>query len=173
MNNLTLYECDELINKIDALAQANDGVITDEELQQLVVAQTTSIAKLGKLCGFMKYLEHGIALCKTEEERISKMRKTAENRLKSVKGYLLPYLQEHGKTKVDTFTLSTRKSKAVDVDVPFFNDGIKKELTSKDDFCRHVPESWEPDKKKIGAALKDGSQIQGCTLTERTSVQFK
>lgn len=165
---MTLYDCDRILSEIDAIAAENDGEITEEQMKALVEAQTTSIAKLGKLCGFMKYLEHGIDACKKEEERIAKMRKTATNRLKSVKHYLLPYLKEHGKTTIDTFTLSTRKSTAVAVDEPFF-------VTDPDykHWSRHIPESWEPDKAKIKAALKDGVEIQGCSIEERVSVQLK
>jgi len=160
---MTLYDCDRILSEIDAIAAENDGEISEEQMKALVEAQTTSIAKLGKLCGFMKYLEHGIDACKKEEERIARMRKVAANRLKSVKQYLLPYLMEHGKTTVDTFTLSTRKSTAVVVSEPF----VEKE------WCREIPARWEPDKNKIKAALKDGAEIQGAGLEERVSVQLK
>lgn len=163
MSNLTLYECDKVISEIDRIAEENDGIVTDEQLQALVEAQTTSITKLGNLCGFMKYLEHGLDACKKEEERISKMRKVAANRLISIKRFLLPWLIEHGKTTIDTFTLSMRKSTAVEISEPFLDK----------DYCRTIPARLEPDKMKIKAALKDGKEIQGATLVERQSVQLK
>ena len=166
MNDTTLsiYECSQIINEIETLAYVNGGEIPEVAIQELVEAQTTSIVKLKGLCGFMKHLEHGISLCKQEEERIAKMRKVAANRLESVKGYLLPYLVAKGKpVDVGTFKLSTRKSTRVEISEPFL---IR-------EYCRVIPESLAPDKAKIKEALQRGEQVQGAAIVEGRSVQLK
>ena len=169
MNELTIYECTEIIERIEAIAKTNDGEITDEQLQALVEAQTTSLAKLSNLCGFMKHLEGGIALCETEIARISAMRRKAKNRLENVKRFLLPYLQAKGKPQtIGTFKLSTRKSTSTEVDEAwFFSQADAKS------YCRHIPESWVPDKAAIKKRLQEGEEISGCTLVEKRTVQLK
>ncbi len=163
MNELTIYECDAIIRQTEAIAAQNEGEIPEEQLQALVEAQTTSIAKLGNLCGFMKHLEHGISLCQTEEERIARMRKVAENRLDSIKRYLLPYIQQQGRpVSIGTFKLSTRKSTAV-----MLADGFEHL-----DYCV-TKTVITPDKMKIKKALQDGRDVPGAVLVERLSVQLK
>ena len=174
MNDTTLsiYECSQIINEIETIAYLNDGEIPEEAIQELVEAQTTSIVKLKGLCGFMKHLEHGIALCEQEEERIAKMRKVAANRLESVKGYLLPYLVAKGKpVDVGTFKLSTRKSEAVAVNDEYFASWLNE--TQDKNYIREIPARWEVDKAAVKAALKEGKEIQGCTIEKRVSVQLK
>ena len=36
MNELSIYECSEIIDRIDGLASVQDGEITEEQLQELV-----------------------------------------------------------------------------------------------------------------------------------------
>lgn len=161
--SLKLYDCLELEKEITALAEQNGGELTDEQLQQLVLAQTTSLQKLGNLCGFMRSLELGIDACRAEEARIAEMRKRAENRLKNIKNWLVPFVAEKGRVQVGTFVLSTRKSEAVKL-VDGFNVA---------GFMREVPARLEPDKDKIKEALKAGERIEGAELERRTSLQIK
>ncbi len=162
MSNLTIYNCQEIIRRIDTIAEQNDGILTDEQLQELVLAQTTSLAKLGSLCGFMKFLEHGIDACKKEEERIAAMHRAASNRLASVKKFLLPHVLEKGKITVDTFRLSTRKSTSVELADGFNNM----------EYCNEIV-TIKPDKKKIKEALQDGRDVRGAVLSTTQHLQLK
>ena len=53
----SLYQCQELINQIEA------DEVSDEQLQQIVELHTQSMTKLKSLCGFIRYLEYGIEAC--------------------------------------------------------------------------------------------------------------
>ena len=159
---MTIYKCQQIIDQIELSAIENDGEISDEQMKSLVEANTTSIEKLGSLCGFMKYLEHGIDACKKEESRISEMRKKAEKRMGGVKKYLLPYVLDKGKVAIDTFTLSTRKSTSVSV----AEDFVAKE------YMREVI-TVSPDKLKIKEALQSGVNVEGACLQTNYSLQFK
>jgi hypothetical protein len=164
---MNVYECTALIEQIDALAAQNDGVLTEEQMEQIVKAQTQSIQQLGKLCGFMKHLEHGIDACKAEEARIANMRKVASNRLASVKKWLMPYIEKEGKRTVGTFTLSTRKSESVELAENFA------ELHKEDGTLLTTKTVVTPNKANIKAALKDGAKIEGARLVQRNSLQLK
>jgi hypothetical protein len=159
---MNIYECDAIIKKIDDLAIQQEGEITEEQLKEITEAHTGSLESLGKLCGFMKYLEAGCQTCKNEEARIKAMRVKAENRFKSIKKYLTPYVTEHGKQDIGTFKLSMRKSEAVEL-TEWFVD--------KDYITVKTTES--PDKKKIKEALKDGKEIVGASIVTNQNLQFK
>lgn len=171
--NLTIYDCQELIREIERAAEKNGGEITDEQLAVLVQAQTTSLARLGGLCGFLKFVEHRIELCKTEEQRIAQMRRTAERRLESIEKFLLPFVSAYRAEKnhpldIGTFSLSTRKSTAVEIDEQrFFMDENNRKKWSVEKV------SYSPDKKAIKVALEAGHEIEGASLVEREHLTLK
>ena len=158
---MNIYECDAIIKRVDELAQLHDGEIPEEMIERLVEANT-GIEKIGDLCGFMKYLEHGMESCKAEESRIKAMRDKAAKRLASIKKYLTPYVAEHGKQTAGTFTLSVRKSEQVELNEWFSDDNYIVVKTTK-----------APDKKKIKMDLKQGKEIAGATIVTRQNLQFK
>jgi hypothetical protein len=169
--NLSIYDCNAIIQQIDALAEANQGEITDEQLEKLVQAQTTSMVKLAGLCGFIKFIEHRIELCKEEEDRIAKMRKMAERRLKSIGDYLVPFVADYRTREghplsVGTFTLSTRKSESVQIadDIQFAKDypSLCVEKTT-----------LSPNKATIKEAIKAGEIVSGAEIVTHTSLQLK
>jgi hypothetical protein len=151
----SLYQCQDLIG-------TEDGEVTEEQLQQIVLRHTETMDKLKSLCGFIRYLEHGIDACKQERNRIAQMQKTAENRLDRIKEFLTPFVQEKGRIQLDTVTLSVRKSVAVEV-AEGFNDPY---------FCKVVTERV-PDKRAIKEALKNNEPIEGAQLVTRFNLQVK
>lgn len=163
-NELTIYECKAIQERIEAQIEANDGEITDEQLEALVKAQTTSIEKVGNLCGYMKFLEHGIDSCKKEEARIAQMRRVGSNRLEGIKKFLTPFVQDKGKLTVGTFRLSTRKSQSVIID-----NG----LYLAEEYWRTIPEEKLPDKIKIKETLNAGFPVDGAHLETSTHLQLR
>jgi hypothetical protein len=161
MNNaisLSLYQCQELMNQIET----DDGELSEEQLQTIVQLHTQSIEKLKSMCGYIKYLEHGIEACKAEKERVNRMRKTAENRLVRIKEYLTPFVKDQGRVNMDTITLSVRKSVSVELEPGFQNPY----------FCKVVKE-FVPDKMAIREALKNEEKIDGAKLIISYNLQIK
>jgi hypothetical protein len=164
MSELTIYQCQGIITEIEKQA-AETGEITEEQLQALVLAQTTSIEKIGNLCGYIKYLEHGIIACDTELARIENMKIRATNRLASIKQFLTPYIESKGKLSVGTFTLSTRKSESVEILDP--------------EFCKQNPDystvktTVTPDKAKIKEAIKAGKRFDGVSIVAKKNLQIR
>ena len=150
-----LYQCPELI-------ETEDGELTDEQLEQIVQRHTETMDKLKSLCGFIRYLEHGIAACKQERERVMQMQRRAENRLASIKQFLTPYVQQQGRIELETATLSVRKSVAVEL-AEGFSDPY---------FCKVVTERV-PDKRAIKEALQQDAAIDGARLITRYNLQVK
>jgi hypothetical protein len=153
----SLYQCQDLLNQIET----DEGEVTQEQLQAIVSAHTQSIEKLKSLCGFLRYLEHGITACKAEKDRINQMQKTAEIRLERIKDYLTPFVKDKGTINIDTFSLSVRKSVAVEL-VPGFENPY---------FCKVVKE-LVPDKRAIREALTNQEEIAGARLVTNFNLQI-
>lgn len=161
-NFLNIYQCWDLIREIEAKAEANDGMLSDGEMQALVLAQTTSITKMEKLAGYVKYLESFQETAKAEIDRLSKQKQSAANRVESIKQWLLPYLEEHGPIVAGLRRLSTRTSEAVVLDDKFYNP-LYGETRSE----------FVPNKPKIKEDIKHGIEVKGAALEKRVHVQIK
>ena len=151
----SLYQCRDLID-------TEDGEVTEEQLQQIVQHHTETMDKLKSLCGFIRYLEHGIAACKQERDRIAQMQKTAEYRLERIKTFLTPFVQDQGRIELDTVSLSIRKSVSVEL-IEGFDDPY---------FCKVVTERI-PDKRAIKEALQHNESIAGAQLVTHFNLQVK
>jgi hypothetical protein len=161
---LSIYECSELIALVEQKAREEDGVVSDEDMQLLVDAQTKSIDKLGKLIGYIKHLESFCDIAKAERDRIKAREDSAKNRLESIKKYLLPYVQHHGgKVQVGTHTLGIRKSSGVVLAEGFNNP----------QYCTVIPESLQPDKKKIKESIEAGIMVAGALLEKREGLSIR
>lgn len=159
---MSLYQCEELIQQIESRAEQNDGLLTDEDMQAIVLAQTTSLEKLRSLAGYVKYLEGFQKIAKAERDRLYAQEKTAENRVESIKNWLLPWLQEHGPQKVGLHSLTLRPSEAVILDDDFKNAEYGETVMT-----------YKADKKKIKESIQRGIEVKGAKLEKRVHVQIK
>jgi hypothetical protein len=162
--DLSLYDCQELIRLIEEQAEKNDGELSDSDWQLLVDAQTKSMEKLDKLVNYISMLDRFCDIADAEMNRIKERKQIAKNSIDGIKKYLLPYVQQRGgKVTVGTHQLSTRKSTAVVV-----ADGFDNRM-----YCRVIPESLEPDKKKIKESIESGVEVKGAILEKREGLVIK
>ena len=161
---MNVFECQNIIDQIEALAEANEGEIPDDKMGELVVAKTESIQSLTKMGNYMAYLGSQINECKAEVARITALKKSNENRMESIKKWLLPYVSTIGKpVTAGTHKFSTRKSKGV-----VLADGF-----SVPEYMVEIPVSFRPDKKKIKEDIENGIEVKGAVLEERVNLTFK
>lgn len=163
ITELSIYDCGEIISRIEAEAEKNGGELSEEQWGQLIEAQTTSIAKLEKLINYTCLLEKFCENVDSELTRLQERKKIEKNRIESIKGYLLPLVEAKGSMLVGTHRLSTRKSEKIVVDEDFDNPL----------YMRVIPESKEPDKPKIKESIKSGIEVQGARLEQKKTVQIK
>ena len=159
---MNIYDVSIIENELERIAEANDGEIPSELLQKLVEAQTSSLEQVGKLVKYIKYAESFIDTCKSEEKRIADRRRIVENRIASIKNYLVPFVEKNKKVEAGTFTLSTRKSASVELDDNFNNPEYSEQVIS-----------YKPDRKKIKGALQDDIKIEGARLISKLNLQIK
>jgi hypothetical protein len=159
---MNLYNTIELEKQIEFIAEHNEGEVEENLFQQLIEAQTQSIVQIENLCKYIRNLELGIDMCRQEEDRIHVMRQKAENKIESIKKYIMPYVQIKGKIDAGTFKLLVRESKKVEV-VNGFNNPA---------YC-NVKEVVTPDKIAIRKAIESGIVIDGAELVETGNLQIK
>lgn len=157
-----IYNVIEIERKLDQIARANEGEIPEELLKELVEAETKSIEKVGNICKFIRHLELYVDTCKQEEERIKALRDSANNRIKSIKKYLTPYVLNKGKFEVGTFKLSIRKAEKVILTDGWENNSYGESKTT-----------FHPDKMAIKKAIKAGEHIDGAKLESFDNLRLK
>ena len=161
---MNLYEITALENQIEIIAEQNDGEIPEELFQELVEKQTESLVQIENLCKYIRHLELGIDMCKSEIDRINKMKEKANKRIEGIKKYLTPYIAKQGKIEAGTFILSIRKSESVNI----INE---QKIPLK--YFDTIPESLQVNKKIIKEAIKSGKDISGAELEKKNNLQIK
>ncbi len=159
---MNIYDVATLERELEIIAQNNEGEIPEEKFQELIEAQTKSVEQIDKLCQFIRHLETGIDACKAEENRISEMRKRAENRISSIKKYLTPFVHARGKITAGTFTLSTRKTETLELEKNFYHPIFSEKV-----------EVIKNNKAEIKKAIKNGVEITGARIEEHNNLQIK
>lgn len=162
---MNLYECSAIEQEIERLAEQNEGEVPEEKMHALILAQTTEVSSVERLCNYVAVLEGQAEMAANEMERLSKIKRVNQNRIESIKSYIKPWLLDKGgKFKVGTWTLSTRKSTSVQTADDFNTEGYVVEKTVV---------TRSPDKRKIADDLKAGIQVAGAVLVLNESVQIK
>lgn len=156
----TLYE-------LSLAAQNLLDLLTDEEIDEQTFNDTLeamgAAEKVENTCKVIGCLTADVEMFKKEIERCQKRKKTIENNIKWLKQALLNFYISSGEKqlKAGTFTVSSRKSKAVEI---INSDLIPSEFVV-----------FEPtiNKSEIKKRLTAGEKVQGAELTERVSVQIR
>ena len=165
VTEMTFFECEAFKNELIKLAEENEGELTDEQVQQLVEAQTQSVAKLHGLCNFMKLLEAKQAIGKQRIDEIKEAIAKAKGIYDRLAGFLAPWVDAQGKSyQCQEYELKTRLSTSTHVpegfDDPMFCTQTTKVIVT-------------PDKKAIKAALEAGREVPGCELIKKTNLSIK
>lgn len=160
---MNLYE---LADAYTQLLEIED--ITPENFQMALDSINGEIdEKLFNIGRLVRNIEAEVAGIKAEEERLCKKRKAAENTVIRLKEYARSAMIMTGKTKssdgVITWAIQNNPAKVeIDPDIEISHD-----------VCKHVPESWVPDKNTIAQRLKGGVDIPGCKLVVEQGVRLK
>lgn len=125
--------------------------------------------KLDAMGYVMEGYENDLAVLEKEEERLKevvKNKKTTENRIKSLKGFMAYFLDQAGKKKVatDNHIYSIRNLKA-SVET---NDDLPDEY-----IVEHTKVERKPDKNRLYKELKAGAEIPGAWLKPNRKAVIK
>lgn len=167
MNNLTLYQLTD--NYREAL-----DVLTDPEADLPIEAVNDTLEALeGELedkavnvAKFMRNMEATAKAIKEAEAEMARRRKTLENRVNWLKGYLKGSMEYTGISKIECpyFKLSIQKNP------PAVN--ILDEAAIPEQFKEKVV-SWKIHKTAIKDALKAGDSVPGAELVSGTRLAIR
>jgi hypothetical protein len=162
---MNLYELtqefDELLKRVEA-ESINADADENEVLQDMLSDAGMALDdKVDNIIGYIKNLTADAEAIKKEELALASRRKAKENKVKSLKNYLLYAGIE--KYESSRGVIKCTPSKAVEIDdldiVPI-------------EWC-NIKETVTPDKAKIKKALIAGEEIKGATLVERKNIGVK
>lgn len=153
----------ELTREMEELMDAED---TDEQALARVFGDIQT--KSESICRFMRVIESDITAFKAEEERLNARRKSMENKLASIKGYLKESMIRLGIDKIPagTFKISLQNNSQPSLVI---EDGA--EIPAD---CKIViPAHEEIDKGLVKIKLKAGEEIKGAYLVQDQHVRIR
>lgn len=166
---MTLYEIDSALEA--ALEKAFDpetGELIDEAaFEQTEALQLARDAKIENVALWIKNLNSDAEALKAEKEAFAAREKAAKNKAESLKRWLAFALAGE-KFKTDRVAISYRTSEAVEIDDP----ANAYELMTINDAFVKLP-APEINKTAIKAALKEGAELPGVHLVQRSNIQIK
>ena len=165
MSALTLYgisaEMTALLNAIEE----QGGEITEEQENALAITEEQFTTKAVDYGHVILNMDATVDAIKNEIDRLSKLKKSAENAQKRVKGALVAAMVQldHPVVETPTMRLSFRHTTATEVDdidqLPSEYKTTKVEVVA--------------DKTAIKKAIQSGEAVPGAHLVENVSLQIK
>ncbi len=157
----TLYE---LTTQATALYEMLQAEIIDEQIFNDTLEAMGAGEKIESYCKIIKQFQSDADMFKTEIDRLTARKKTAENGVERMKAALLLFLQQTGqdKVKAGSFAVSTATTQAVNI------------TDEKAIPCIYLVEQPPKiDKVGIKNALKAGEEISGAELINNTGVRIR
>lgn len=171
-----IWDIDErIVNLIENHFDVEDGVIYESEdeltkkIDEVSLELDTKIENIG--C-YIKNLESDVEALKKEEDNLKARRKSAENKIESLKRYLNGYLEatmpnddDRAKWKFKTpkVVLGYRKSQTVEVP--------NLELLDKE--YLKIKTETSADKTAIKDAIKSGKEVKGAFIKQNINLSIK
>ena len=150
----------ELFNQIDEL----DGELTPELEEALKINEENFESKARGYIWMIKKLESENVTISHELERLKHIEKRNDKLIDRLKESMKMALEIFGESKkIDTFTLSLRKSKSVEI--------IDAELIPE--AYRVVKTTETINKTEIKKAIESGEIVSGATIKENNNLQIK
>lgn len=155
---MKLYELSENFNNLYELIH-NEEVpleVVEEALSEIEDSIEDKFENTAKL---IKHFEGVVSVFKKEEHRLKARRQVYENRIKSIKGYLLNQLEFMERTKIDANTFTVRKQQN-----PPSIDLNEQKLDEK----YLIPQPPKPDKKLIKEDMDSGLEVEGASYKPKS-----
>lgn len=155
-----LYEMTEQV-------QALFDLLSNDEIDQQIYNDTMEsmgvLEKVNGYCQIINQFKYDIDVYSAEIDRLSKRKKSMENKIEWLKGQLMNFYEANGSKPIEagTFRVTVRNSEYVYI--PDLDMLPKKYFKVKK----------EADKSAIRQAIKDGHTVRGAEILTRGSVQIK
>lgn len=160
---MTLFEMTGAARHLYALLDAGE---IDEQTVLDTMESIGAGEKLEAYIHVQKQLEAEIAAFKSEIDRMTERKKSLEAQVERLKRAQVDFMLATGKRSATagTFKLTLRDNKSVAID---------DESKIPSEFLTVKPATYQPDKKAIMAALKEGKAVAGVHIETSTTVSAK
>lgn len=155
MSKMKLYELSQNYNNLYDLLE-NEEVPIDVIEEALTEIEDEIEDKVDNTAKLIKHFEGTIKMFKEEEDRLKARRKVYENRVKSLKDYLLNQFEFMERNKVEANTFTVRRQ----ANPPSLEIQNEEEIDEQ----YLIPQKPKPDKKTILNDLKAGKKVAGASL---------
>lgn len=157
----TLYE---MTAQATALYEMLQNEVIDEQTFADTLEALEADLKVENYCKVIKQFQADVEMFKTEIDRLTARKKTAENAVERMKGALLMFMTASGQNKVKagSFAVTTATTQAV-------------QITDESAIpCKYLVEQPpKVDKMSIKDALKAGEEVAGAALVTNTGVRIR
>lgn len=160
---MTLYEMSEAAMQLYNLLEAGeiDEAILNDTLESIGASE-----KLEDYVHVLKSFEAEISMIDTEMSRLKENKRILANRSEYMKQKIIEFMQVTNQKSANagTFKIRLNESKSCE---------ITDESLIPREYMREIPAKYEPDKREMLKALKNGEAISGATLKTNYSVTAK
>lgn len=160
---MSLFEMSQTAKQLYELLESGD---IDEQILLDTMESIGASAKLEDYVYVCKSFEAEIAMYDAEIKRLTENKRLLQNRIEYMKAKMIEFMQATGQKTANagTFKLTMRENKSCEVEnidmIPL-------------EYMREIPAKFEPDKKAMLTALKNGEKISGASLKTSYSVTAK
>lgn len=160
---MTLYEMSEAARQLYDLLESGE---IDEQTVTDTMESIGASEKLESYVHVQRQLESEIAAFDAEIDRMTERKNSLKKQVERLKAATVDFMRATNQKKATagTFTLTVRENKSCEI---VDADSIPRE------YLREIPAKFEPDKKAMLAALKNGETISGASLKTSYSVTAK
>ena len=159
---MKLYELNQQYKQLQEMADDLDPMTLKDTLESIKESIEDKAENTAKL---IRSWEAEANAIKEEEKRLANRRKALENRVSNTKAYLFEQMKNAGLEKVKRPTLT----------VSIANNPPSVEVIDPDKIPSLFMIEQKPviDKKAILVALKNGAEIEGCTITQGEGLRIR
>ena len=160
---MKLYEINYKIRELWDKIEAQEGELTEEDIQMLESLEVAKDEKVKAYGVIIREISSEIAECKAEMDRIKGIADKKKRNLERLKTTLKDFMLNNDMSKYESLevNISFRKSKALEIE-----EGV--ELPTL-----FLKVKTEPDKTAITDYIKNGGEIKGCQLVKKNNIQIK
>jgi hypothetical protein len=161
-----LYELSKAFNEV--ISMVDDDTVSMEALEDTLQSIEGEIEDKAENCAkFVRNMEGDVKAIDAEIARLTKRKKTVNNKIEGIKNYVMEQMVYVGKDKITTpvFTISRAKNPAKLV--------IENEKLLPPLYMLTIPAKTVPDNETIKEALKLGAKIDGAKLEYGFNLRIK
>jgi len=178
-NKNTLFALTEQMARIEATLEENGGELTPELEAQWEETRESLVQKVDSYNALVQKLKAYSDAIKAEQDRLAKLKKTADNSLKRIKDHIKDTMVLFGMKSIDGnfCKMSLAKSRATEVDeeavLAPYREAIADLEAKLPGYVTLEPKISKTGIKEASEGLPEGTALPGVAFTENVSLRIK